>query len=107
MVSFNQIIPNWKVPGVSVELDPSLAGTPVNPKFGVIAGYRLSTGTIAANTLVAVGTQTDADTMFGRGSMLARMFKAWFALNKSTPLYALTLDAPGAGVQASGTITVS
>lgn len=106
MVSFNQIQPYWKIPGVSIEVDPSQAGTPVNPKYGLLVGIAKG-GTAPFDTPIAVGTQTDADNFFGRGSMLARMFHHWFSINRSTILYALPIAEPGAGVAATGTITVT
>src|SRR3954470_5170616 len=106
MVSYNQIQPFWKPPGVSIEVDPSQAGTPVNPKYGLLVGIAKG-GTAAFDTPIAVGTQTDANAFFGAGSMLARMFAKWFSLNKSQILYALPIAEPGAGVAATGTITVT
>jgi phage tail sheath gpL-like len=90
MVSFNQIQPFWKLPGVSIEVDPSQAGTPVNPKYGLLVGIAKG-GTAPVDTPIAVGTQTDANAFFGVGSMLARMFAKWFSLNKSQILFALPL----------------
>lgn len=107
MVSFNQIQPNWKLPGTSVEVDPSMAGTPTSKKYALLAGYKLSGGTAPSNQPLAVGTQSDADTFFGQGSMLSRMFNKFFALNRSIPIFCLPLDAPSGGTAATGTITVS
>ncbi len=107
MVSFNQIVPTWKLPGTSVEVDPSQAGTPVSQKYAMLAGYKLSSGAAPLNVPIAVGTQSDADTYFGAGSMLARMFNKFFALTKGVPIFCLPLDPPSGGVAASGTITVS
>jgi phage tail sheath gpL-like len=107
MVSFNHIVPNWKLPGTSVEVDPSLAGTPTAQKYALLAGYKLAGGSAPSNEPIAVGTQTDANTYFGAGSMLARMFNKFFALTKGVPIFCLPLDAPSGGVAATGTITVS
>lgn len=105
MVSFNFIDPYYKLPGVSIEVDPSQAGTPVNPKFGLLVGISKG-GTAPANTIIPVGTQADADVLFGAGTMLARMFKSWFAINRATVLYALPIAEPS-GTAATGTITVT
>jgi phage tail sheath gpL-like len=107
MVSFNQIQPNWKLPGTSVEVDPSLAGTPTAQKYALLAGYKLAGGSAPSNVPIAVGTQSDADTYFGAGSMLSRMFSRFFALTKGVPIFCLPLDAPSGGAAATGTITVS
>jgi phage tail sheath gpL-like len=106
MVSFNNITPYWKLPGVSIEVDPSQAGTPVNPKAGLLVGIAKG-GTAPFDTPVAVGTQTDANAFFGAGSMLARMFNKWFSLNKSQILYALPIAEPAAGVAATAPIVVT
>ncbi|WP_407529434.1 phage tail sheath C-terminal domain-containing protein [Methylobacterium oryzisoli] len=106
-VSFSQIPPNYKLPGVSIEVDPSQAGTPVNQRFGLLAGHPTSAGTAPANIPIAVGTQANADALFGPGSMLAEMFRVWFALNKTTPLFAVPVPEPAAGVAATGTITAT
>lgn len=107
MVSFNQIPPDYKLPGTSIEVDPSQAGTPVNLKFGLLPGIKLSTGSAPANVPIAVGTQADADALFGAGSMLARMFAVWFRINRSSPLFALPVAEPSGGVAATGAITVT
>lgn len=106
MVSFNNITPYWKLPGTSIEVDPSQAGTPVNPKAGLLVGISKG-GTATVDTPIAVGTQQDANSFFGTGSMLATMFKKWFSLNKSQVLYALPIAEPAAGVVATGTIVVT
>lgn len=106
MVSFNSIQPYWKLPGVSIEVDPSMAGTPTNPKYGLLVGIAKG-GTATPSTPIAVGTQRDADAFFGQGSMLARMFHHWFSLNRSSILFALPLDEPSSGVASTGTITVT
>lgn len=107
MVSFNQIPQGWKLPGASIEVDPSQAGTPTNPKWGLIPAIKLAAGSAPANIPIAVGTQADADAYGGAGSMLAAMFRRWFQINKSTPLYVLPVAEPSGGVAASGTITVA
>lgn len=107
MVSFANINPTYKLPGVSVEVDPSQAGTPVNPKWLALHATKTAAGVAPANQLIAVGTQADADRLMGPGSMGARMFKAAFVLNRGTPIYFLPVAEPAAGVAASGTITVA
>jgi phage tail sheath gpL-like len=107
MVSFNQIVPNWKLPGTNVEVDPSMAGTPTSTKYALLVGYKLAAGTAPSNQPIAVGTQNDADTYFGAGSMLSRMFARFFALTKGVPIFCLPIDAPSGGTAATGTIQVS
>jgi phage tail sheath gpL-like len=107
MVSFNQIVPNWKLPGTSIEVDPSQAGTPTSNKYALLVGYNIAAGTAPADQPIAVGTQNDADTFFGAGSMLARMFKQFFALTKGVPIFCLPVTPPSGGTAATGTVTVS
>jgi phage tail sheath gpL-like len=73
--------------------------------LGLLVGIAKG-GTAPFNQIIPVGTQADADSLFGPGSMLARMFKAWFTTNRSTVLYALPIPEP-TGTAATGTITVS
>lgn len=107
MVDVSPIPPNWKLPGTSITVDPSQAGTPTNPKFALLVGHKTSAGSATVDMPTAIGTQADADAMFGPGSMLARQFATFFAVNRSTPLFALPVAEPSAGVAATGTITVS
>ncbi|MRI57756.1 phage tail protein [Methylobacterium sp. DB1607] len=98
---------NYKIPGPNVQIDPSQAGTPTSPKWALLPGHPTASGTAAPNTVVACGTQADADVLFGAGSMLARMFAKFFAGVKSVPVFCLPVPEPAAGVVATGTITVS
>lgn len=107
MVSFNNIVPNWKIPGTSVEVDPSMAGTPTANKYALLVGYKLASGAAPSDKPIAVGTQNDANTYFGAGSMLARSFSAFFALTKGVPIFCLPITAPSGGTAATGTIQVS
>lgn len=107
MVSFANINPNYKINGTRVEIDPSQAGTPVNPKYLVLHGTKLASGVAPADRLIAVGTQSDADKFGGQGSMLSAMFRRAFAKNRGTPIYFLPVVEPAAGVAASGTVTIS
>jgi phage tail sheath gpL-like len=76
MVSFNNIQPYWKLPGPSIEVDPSQAGTPVNPKYGLLVGIAKG-GTAPFDTPVAVGTQTDANAFF------RALAPCWLACSRS------------------------
>lgn len=105
-MSFIQSIPpNFKVPLVGIEVDPSLAGTPVQNLEALLVGYALTTGSAQPNVPVLVGRLDDARTLFGDGSMLARMFERYFAVDQGTPIVCLPIPEPSAGVAATGTIT--
>ena len=66
-----------------------------------------TTGIAPPNVPIACGSVADANNLAGQGSPLARMFAAFFALNKSTPVLLLPVAEAGAGVAATGTVTVT
>lgn len=105
-ISFNAIPIDLRTPGQFVEIDNSRAvgGLPVAQHKILVIGQRLSTGQVAAGTLVQVLTAADAETMFGRGSMLAAMFAELKHVNPHTSAWAVALDDDGGGVQATGSV---
>ena len=105
-ISFNTVPTSFRVPFLAAEFDTSRAqqGPAILAYAGLLVGQKLSTGTATADTVVRCTGVGDAITKAGRGSMLHRMSKAWFAVNKSTPLYLGVLADNGAGVAATGTI---
>ncbi|GGC90371.1 phage tail sheath C-terminal domain-containing protein [Chelatococcus reniformis] len=107
MVSFTDTPLNWKVPLLTIEVDPSQAGTPTFPQFMLIPDYKLAAGTAPASVPVSPGNVNAAKAMFGDGSPLARAFEAAFRINKSVPIVCLPVAEPGAGVAATGTITLA
>ncbi len=100
---------NLLTPFTAVEIDASQAsqGPSILSYSALMIGQRLTSGSAAANTIVPCASVADAILKAGRGSMLHRQAIAWFAVNTSVPLYLGVLDDDGAGVAASGTITVS
>lgn len=107
-MDFNNIPAGWKLPLVSIEVDPSQAGTPTQTLYALLAGIMLSTGaTGVANQPIAVASVATAKALFGDGSPLARSFEKFFAINRSTPVFCLPISEPSAGVKASGAITVT
>lgn len=98
---------NYKLPGANIQFDPSQAGTPTSPKWSLLVGHAISAGVAAPNVAIACGTQADANLLFGAGSMLARMFKRFFAGVTTVPIYVLPVPEPAAGVAATGSVTVT
>lgn len=99
-----------RTPGQYIEVDASRAiGTlPVQSRRLLVMGQRLSTGTVAAAVPTLITRAADADTCFGRGSMLARMLKALFLTPaRDREVWAVALDDAGAGVVATQTITLT
>jgi phage tail sheath gpL-like len=108
-ISFNQIPTNLRVPMAIVEFDSSKAqqGPSLLAYKCVIIGQKLAAGSAAANSLHRVTREEDVITLAGRGSMLHRQYIAWSAANKSTEVWIGVLADNGAGVAATGTITVT
>jgi phage tail sheath gpL-like len=61
-------------------------------------------GTAPFNTPIAVGSPALGQLLFGQGSMLDRMIKAFFKVNVNQLMYAIAVPDPPAGVKATGTI---
>src|SRR5574343_102382 len=108
-ISFNQVPSNLRVPFVTAEFDSSQAaqGPALLAYRALLIGQKLVAGTQAADTLVKVTRADQVVTLAGRGSMLHRMALAWFASNNVTELWIGVLADTGAGVAATGTITVT
>lgn len=99
------MIPNTlRVPFTYVEIDPSKANQGSAPlKFkALLIGQRLATGSVTT-TRIDTLKEGQAAAMYGAGSMLAMMADAWFANNRQTEVYAVSLADNGAGVVATGT----
>jgi len=108
-ISFNGMPASIRVPGSYIEFDNSraLRGLTEWPARVLLLGQRLAAGTVAAATPVRVTDAGQARTYFGRGSLLAHMFEAWFRVNPLTEVWGCALDDVGAGVAANSTIVVS
>ena len=101
-----QIANSWLVPGIYVEVQPQGAGG-VQQQRSLLVGQKLSAGSATANVPILITSQAQAQSQFGRASMLERMVWAFLAQHPNGELWALPLDDPGGGVQATGTIAVS
>ena len=108
-IAFESIPANLRIPGHFVEFDNSMAvkGLPGMPFRGLLIGQRLSTGTIAAHILKQITDPSQARTYFGNGSALHHMAEVFRRNNQFTELWAIAVDDNGAGVQATGTVTVT
>jgi phage tail sheath gpL-like len=114
-VSFNQIPQNWRMPLYWVEVDPSQAGIPIFRNPALLVGQMFTAdvvlsdtdkGTATPDVPVAIGSLEEAKLYFGEGSMLERMFAAFFRCNAAQEVWGLPL-APPTGVAAHQTITVA
>ncbi|PZW46850.1 tail sheath protein [Humitalea rosea] len=106
-VSFNAIPLSIRVPGTYVEISNTRAirGLTKWPARVMLLGQMLSTGTAAANVPIQITSATMARTAFGRGSMLAHLFAAWFGNTLTTEVWAIPMVDAVAGVAATGTVT--
>lgn len=107
-ISFNAIPINIRTPGQYIEFDNTRAvqGLPAIAHKILVIGQRLTAGSVAAGLPVRILSAGQAEEHFGRGSMLASMLAALKAANTYTECWAVALDDNGAGVAASGTITL-
>jgi phage tail sheath gpL-like len=115
-VEFQQFPANWRQPLYYVEVDPSRAGLPVSNPIALIVGYanqEVPPSPLApvnpqpSDVPIVIGSLADATQYFGPGSMLESAFRAFFANNFGTLVFALPILQPVGGVAASGAITVT
>jgi|688.fasta_scaffold26889_2 phage tail sheath gpL-like len=111
----NVILPTTKIPNIYVEGFKESANfkTGIQPYKSLILGYKLNTGTASLNTPAKVVSEASARSLFGAGSMLHRMAKAYFRFSKGAPaLYAIAVAEPVgakavASINVTGTATAS
>jgi len=102
-------VPDGAVPQNPV-VQVSTSGTGINASFNltwidnVVAAFP---GVGIPDVPIIIGRQMDADNLFGRGSELASMFRAYFANNWANEVWALPVVASPASIAATGTITVA
>lgn len=96
-------------PGVYSEIDNSQAvrGPQAVTYRRLLLGQKLAAGTATDDTLVRVTSPTQADTLFGQGSMLAGMVRAALAIDSYTELLVMPLADNAAGAAATATIVVA
>lgn len=108
-ITFNGISSGIRVPFVGVEFDASKAqqGPAILQYRMLLIGQKLAAGSAAADSVVKVSSIDQVIAYSGRGSMLHRMALARLAIDKSVELWLGVLADNGAGVAATGTITVT
>lgn len=107
-ISFNTIPSNLRVPLFYAEMDASQANSGAQQSNRtLLIGQKLSAGVAAPNLPVLVASVDDAKKLFGVGSMLARMVAAYRASDPWGEIWAVPVPDAGAGVAATGTLTVS
>ncbi len=93
-------------PGVYSEIDNSKAVRGPQPVTyrRLLIGQKLAAGLAAADALIRITSAAQADTQFGKGSMLSGMVRAAFAIDSYTELQVLPVADSGAGVAATATL---
>lgn len=108
-IAFSQIPASIRKPGKYAEFVTALAvrTLPGNLQKTLIVGQRLAAGSVAANAVVDVFSDTEAAAYFGRGSIAHLMVRAALQANPYISLQVIALDDAGASVAASCTVTVT
>ena len=106
-VAFNLIPIDLRTPGTYVEVDNSQAvrGLSILSPRVLIIGQKLAAGTAPANSMRLISDIAQVDALYGRGSQLAAMCRAFRRGNTTTDLWAMCVADAGAGVAATGTVT--
>lgn len=105
-VSFNTI-PSGNgimVPLFYAEVDNSAAFTPGNNNVALLIGQKLETGTAESEKPIAVSSAAMAKTLFGRGSMLAKMVEAYRGTDTLGTLYCIAVDDAESSAKASAQV---
>lgn len=96
-----------RVPLFYAEMDNSQASYFSQPVRSLLIGQKLAAGSALVNVPVIVSTTAQAISLFGRGSMLARMHAIYRMSDPTGEVWCLPVADAGSGVAASGTITVT
>ena len=106
---------NDPVPGnyIAVNFAQGPASSGTTNYSAILIGNKLSTGSATVDsvvygpdTTIQLASEDDAKNLFGQGSELHRMWKAFVAVNPVTSLYAIAVTE-SAGSQATGTIAIT
>lgn len=106
-VSFSTIPANVRVPLFYAEVDNSQAVYFTQPQRTLLIGQKLAAGDATADVPILVSRTDEAKSRFGLGSMLARMHEIYRANDLIGEVWCLPLNDVGAGVSATGTISIS
>lgn len=106
-VAFSNIPANLRIPLYWVEVDSSMAGLPILNQPALLVGTMSSDGVATPDVPIPIGTQAQADHLFGQGSELAQMFVTFFANNFAQEVWGLPVAEPVGAAAATGTIAVT
>lgn len=103
-MQFNHIPSDIRVPLFYAEVDNSQANSATTNLRTVLFGQKLATGTAAAEQLIYVSRPDDAKTLFGQGSMLARMFERYRKIDQTGEIWCVAIDDASGATAATGKI---
>lgn len=108
-ISFDQIQGSIRKPGKYFEFNTKLAVRTLanNKQRMLIIGQKTSAGSVAQKVPTPVFSDKEAETYFGAGSMCYLMVRAAIKANPYLDLTVCALDDAGAGVAATGTVTIT
>ena len=103
-VSFNVVPSDLRVPIYAAEIDNSQASYYTQALRSLLVGQIVSSSTAVPGVPVLVSRSDEALTLFGQGSMLARMHQLYRANDPFGEMWCLPLADPSAGAAASGAV---
>ena len=104
MLPFNELPASLRLPGVYIEIDNSLAAQAEQQFKLLVIGQRLSTGAVAEGVPTRITNYNQAEEAFGRGAMLAEMFRKIKDVDRYTETWGIALDDDVAGGEAAGSV---
>lgn len=105
-VSFNNIPSDIRVPLFYAEVDNSQANTATEVQRVLLLGQKLSAGSAAANVLQFVSRTDDAKTLYGQGSILARMHAFYRGIDPFGEVWCVGIP-DAAGTNATGSVALT
>jgi phage tail sheath gpL-like len=108
-IQFDNVPSTIRKPGIYTEFNTKMAVNtlPANLYKVIVVGQRLAAGAVAANVAADIFSEEEAAVYFGRGSIAHLAVRAAIEANRYLSLQAIALDDAGAGVAASGTVTIT
>lgn len=95
-------------PDITINIVPAQEEISNEPQRVLFIGQKLAAGTKISGALVQnIQNNSEEDTFFGEGSLLAAMVRAGRKVNKNTQFDAIPLDDDGGAVKATGTVVFS
>lgn len=103
-IPFNDLPAALRIPGVYIEIDNTLAAQAEQSFMVMVVGQRLAAGTVAQGVPKRITNVGQAEEYWGRGSMIAEMFRMIKAVDQFMETWGIALDEDPAGAAATGKI---